>query len=219
MERTIAFKEQLSDAVSPVSRLISMMPVASAVVCADETLSVVSANAGFYSLLHTAPSQKLQFFHADKTDCMRLYKEFRRPAREGDIFDTEFHYSYGDGNGIWIRLWATLYGQVEDVDLYLCCFLDVTAEKERDATGEFLSSGAVSFLKKMVGSGQNVEMEENHENPWRKFAEEETRLALENHKLKEEAKAAKEENNDRYLCDLSCKKTGTCSMTVEKKEI
>lgn len=223
MEKNSAMIKELHEAIKPLENLIQMIPVAAAVVCADEMIPVLLANKEFSSLFDVRTWSDMKYFNSAPSDCMRLYKEFRRSAKEEKSFETEFYYIRPDEKGIWIRVLAVYDSQVGETDVYFCCFLDITAEKERDATGEILSESAVSYVKKMVGSGR--ELAEGHENYWNEFAQKETKLVLENERLKKEIKAVQEEANEVRRrtgaegCNFSCRKTGICSMASGGREV
>lgn len=219
MEKTSSIETQLQEAIRPLDAMISIVPVASAVICVDEMIPVLSANQKFYSLFNMEGLQHMKYFNAVPEDCIRLYEEFRRSAKKGEAFQTEFRYTLDGKHGVWIRLLATYYTQVGYLDLYLCCFIDITAEKERDETGKILSEGAVSCLKKAVSSGRTMDpVLEYSANPWVELAQRETKLMLENEKLKKEARDAREEMQSKG-CNFGCKATGRCHIAADRNDL
>lgn len=217
MERTSAIIKELREEIKPLEKFMPMIPVATAVVCVDERIPVVSANKKFYSLFHIRSLGDMKYLNSDSSDGMELYEEFLHSSKEERMLETEFHYA-GAEEGKWIRLLGTYYSQVGNIDLYFCCFLDITAEKEQDAAGEILSESSVPYLKKTVGSGKNLELSGQYVNSWNELAQKGTKLVLENERLKKKAKAAKQDT-EMTGCNFNCKTTGKCCLISDGKKV
>lgn len=129
---TVYKYKQILKIITPLDEMILMMPTASAIICADEAIPIVTANAEFYSLFNSAPTQEIQYLNADSADRLRIFKRFQHFTGNKDAFETEFHIGGNSEDSKWIRLQASYYASIHDMNLFLCCFHDVTAEHDRD---------------------------------------------------------------------------------------
>ncbi len=138
-EWSMTVYKQILKTITPLDEMILMMPTASAIICAEETVPIVTANAKFYSLFNSSPEQEISYLNADSADRLRISKRFRHFAQDKKSFETEFHIGEDSTEGKWIKLQASYYASIHTMDLFLCCFHDVTAEhsgsyeQERDS--------------------------------------------------------------------------------------
>lgn len=130
-EKASVIYKQVLKKIAPLDEMILRMPIASAIICADEMIPIIAANVKFYSLFHSISIQEIQYIDIDTTIRFRLFKQFQHFAGKKEAFETEFYIEGNKREKKWIKLQASYYASIQDMDLFLCCFHDITAEHNR----------------------------------------------------------------------------------------
>lgn len=132
MEKASAVYKKILKTITPLDEMILMMPTASAIICAEETIPIVTANTKFYSLFESVPTQGISYLNVDAADRLRLFKRLLHFAGNKEAFEIEFFIGKDKENSKWIKLQASYYASIHNMDLFLCCFHDVTAEHSKE---------------------------------------------------------------------------------------